>query len=423
MDVESIKNVVIRQREEVEDLFERERIIRRNIDFRGLKGYLMYPNILAILGVRRSGKSVLSWQLAKGEEFAYINLFDERLSGMKTADLDKLVNAFYELYSPGIEFLIFDEIQHIPKWEMFVSRLRINKRLIITGSSSTLLSGELATYLTGRHIDFTLFPFDFSEHLRIRNIKLDKNWLYSSKQTSVVKRELNEYLLNGGFPEMHKFGKNIVVRIYSDIIERDIIQRHGIRKVSTFKEISKYIVSNASSEITYNRIKNIFGVGDIHTVKNYISYMSDAYLIIILERYSPKLKEQFLAPKKVYCIDTGIINSIGFKSSENFGRLMENLVAIELKRRNKEVYYWKDYQGREVDFVVKEGLKVKELIQVCYDLDFNSKEREVKALVKASKELGCNSLLVITWDHEGEEEFKGKRIEFRPLWKWLLFSQ
>ena len=179
--------------------------------------------------------------------------------------------------------------------------------------------------------------------------------------------------------------------------------------------------------MTYNKLKNIFLIKKIPTIKNYVKYFEEAYLVFILERFSFKLKEQIIAPKKIYCIDTGIINSISFKFSRNFGKLFENVVCIELFRRKSysqtevEIYYWKNFQQEEIDFVIKEGLKIKQLIQVCYDLsDEKTKQRELKALLKGSKELKCNNLLIITNNYEGEEKVEGRIIKHLPLWRWLL---
>lgn len=430
MNTEDLKRVAISQREEMEDLLSREKIIERDVDNNKLRSFLLHPNVLAILGVRRCGKSLLSWLLLRGLKFGYINFFDERLFGFKAKDLEKLVEAFYQLYGTDLEYLILDEVQHVSGWEQFVSRIRTSKKVIITGSSSQLLSGELATFLTGRHIDFELFPFNFKEFLRFRGIELSSNWQYSTKEVSVVKSVLEEYLKNGGFPEVQKFGKRILVSIYSDILEKDVISRHRIRKEVAFKEFSNFLVSNVSSELSFNRLKNVLSIKDVHTIKNYADWLSDAYLMFFLERFSPKLKLQFISPKKVYCVDNGIITSIGFRVSENFGKLMENVVAVELLRRRSyrfrdlQVFYWKDYQQNEVDFIVKEGLNIKQLIQVTYAVDKGDiNPREIKALLKASKELSCKDLLVITWDYEDEFETEGKKIKFLPLWKWLLADE
>jgi len=427
MDIESIKRIIASQREEIEDLFRSERMIEREVNKESLRNFLKHPNVLAILGVRRCGKSVLSYMLLRNETSGYINFFDERLAGLTAKDLENVLQAFYELYSPGIEFLLFDEIQHVNGWERFISRLRTSKKIIITGSSSQLLSGELSTSLTGRHMDLELYPFNFREFLKINGVELTDDWAYSTRQISVVKKNLEKFLKIGGFPETSKFGARMLLTVYSDILEKDIIKRHNIKKEMTFKEIAKYLVSNFSSEFTFSKLKRIFGIKDVHTVKNYVEYMREAYLLLVVERFSTKLKQSFIAPKKIYCVDTGIANAIGFKLSESMGKLMENTVAIELTRRKSyefndwEIFYWKDYQQHEVDFIVKEKERVPQLIQVTHASARDEIEkREFEALVKAGEELRSKNLLVITWDLEDEAEYKGKEIKFLPLWKWLL---
>ncbi len=426
MNVEDIKHVIVNQHEEIEDVFNRERIIERDVPVEDLRSFLTHPNILTILGVRRCGKSLFTRLLLKDEEHGYINFFDERLAGIEAGELKKVLQAFYEL-NGNIEYLVFDEIQNVPGWERFVSRLRTSKKIVITGSNSQLLSGELATFLTGRHVDFTLFPFNLREHLALNEVELKDEWTYSTRKVAEVKRHLERHLLIGGFPEVHRFGGRILQTIYSDIIENDVLNRYKIRKTQALRELARYSVSNFSNEITFSKLKNTLRLKDAHTVSRYMNHLTNAYLFFLLERFSFKLKEQFLAPKKIYCIDPGLIHTLSFRTSENRGGLMENLTLIELLRRksyefrDQEIYYWKDHQGKEVDFILKEGTKVKELIQVCYDpTDPDTRKREVKALVKASKELQCKDLKIITWDHEEEESIDGKKIVYTPLWKWLL---
>ncbi len=420
METEQLKRVIESQREEVEEKFSKEEIVERDgLDL--AKGYLVAPNILVILGIRRSGKSIFSLLLSRElkERAAYINFVDERLINIKTEDLDRVLQAFYELYG-DIEFIILDEIQQVHGWELFANRLRRTKKVIVTGSDSKLLSGELATHLTGRHIDFTLYPFSFKE-ITSPNVNI-----YSTREIAAAKNELKKYADGSGMPEFRKFGREIVREIYGDIVTKDCIQRHGIRDEKSFREIASYLVSNFSAEFTYSKLAKIAGLKDTNTAKNYVQYLQEAYLLAVIERYSHKLKQQIIAPKKAYCIDHGFCNFVSFNISKNQGRIYENIVCVELLRKKSrnpmlEVYYWKDHQHREVDFVVKKGSKVDQLIQVCYDpLDEATKERETKPLIKAAEELKCKNLLIITSDHEKTEK-KGKyKIQYIPLWKWLL---
>ncbi len=424
MQLQEIKEVIASQREEIEEKFEKTKIIEREIDKERLKGFLKSPNALAILGVRRCGKSILSLQIFKNEKFGYINFDDERIMDFNARDFNKVMEAFYELYG-RIEKIILDEPHNITGWELFVNRLRRTKKVIVTGSNSKMLSGELATHLTGRHIDFTLYPFSFREFLEYNDFKMEK-YLTTTK-IALIKNLLRQYVDQGGFPERYLIGKEMLVSIYFDILEKDIIGRIKIKKRAAFKEMAKYLISNFSSEITFSKLKNILKIKDQHTIKNWIDGLEEAYLVKVIERYSPKLKESIIAPKKAYCIDTGIIRAISFRFSENIGKIMENMVIIELLRRKSywhgdwEIFYWKDHQGREVDFIVKEDMDVKQLIQVTYASARDEIEtREIKALIKASEILHCNNLLIITWDYEDKIKVNKKTIKCVPLWKWLL---
>lgn len=416
------KELVKEQRAELETIETGGKLVERGRLNEG-KRFLKYPNILAVTGVRRCGKSIFSYLLAKGSRFGYINFDDERMVGTRTEDLDRVLQAFYELYG-DVEYVILDEIQNVPGWELFANRLRRTKKVILTGSNSRLLAGELATHLTGRHIDLTLFPFSFREFLDSNDVKTAE--VYTTMEKAEILKFLNEYLEAGGFPETKKFGRAVVSGIYNDIIMKDILLRYKIKKKEELRKLANYLVTNFSREITYSRLARAFGVRHVSTMSNWVSYLADAFLILKLERYTPKLKQQFIAPKKVYCVDTGIINLMGFRSSENSGRLMENCVAIELQRRKSpgepdEIYYWKDHQQNEVDFVVKGKIDVKQLIQVTYASGRDEiKEREIDGLMKASAELKCDDLSVITWDYESEEKSDGKLVRFIPLWKWLL---
>lgn len=415
-----MKRIIENQRLEIEEKFAKEKILARD-GLATAKSHLSHPNILVVLGVRRSGKSIFSILLGRElkEKAAYINFVDERLINIQTEDLDRALQAFYELYG-DIEFVILDEIQRVRGWELFANRLRRTKKVIITGSDSKLLSGELATHLTGRHIDFELFPFSFSETTNL------KSGIYSTKETANAKKELQKYVEGSGFPEFKKFGAPIVREIYGDIVTKDCIDRHGIKEKQAFREMAFYLASNYSSEFTYSKLAKITGLKDPNTAKNYVQYLQEAYLLAVIERFSQKLKQQIIAPKKAYCIDQGICNFISFSLSKNQGKLCENIACIELLRQksrneNLEIYYWKDHQQNEVDFVIKNNRKVSQLIQVCHNLsDENTKERETKALLKASKELDCKNLLVLTSDQEGTETIKKCKITYKPLWKWLL---
>jgi len=416
-----LKVIIKEQRQEIEKIEKKEKIIEREM-LKEAKTFLSHPNIVVVTGIRRCGKSIFSYLLEKNNKFAYINFDDERLSEVTGKELNKILEAFYELYG-DVEYIILDEIQNVSGWELFVSRLRRTKKVILTGSNSNLLSGELATHLTGRYVDIKLFPFSFHEFLTLKGFQFSK--AYTTEERARIFSYLNDYLVLGGLPEVYKFGKAIAVKIYEDILTKDIALRYKINKVGEFKNLAKYLISNSSEEVSFTKLSNILGVKHVSTISKWVSYIENAFLIFRLERFDFKLKQQFIAPKKIYCLDTGVVDSIGFKFSENKGKILENSVAVELQRRkeknNLEIYYWKDARQNEVDFVIKQRTKVIQLIQATYiSSKLEIKEKRIKSLLKASKELKCNNLLVITWDYEAEERIDSKKIKFVPLWKWFL---
>ena len=299
--------------------------------------------------------------------------------------------------------------------------------LLITGSNAKLLSAELATHLTGRHLSVEMFPFSFKESLQASGFEFKKE--YTQEEIGEILNRLKKYVDVGGFPEVVVKGYDYAYlqSLFDSIIFKDIVKRYRIRYSDALYNLAKYLMSVFAQEASFTNLKNMLNFRSVHTVQNYVSYIEETYLVFSLDRFSFKQKEQVTSPKKIYAIDTGMINAIAFQSSGNFGRLMENAVAVELLRRrsckgaNTGIYYYKDYFGKETDFVIKEGMKVRQLIQACYDIgNADTKEREIKGLLKASDDLRCNNLVVITWDYEGEEKVDGKKIVYVPLWKWIL---
>lgn len=394
--------------------------------------------IICIAGVRRSGKSTILRQIAKELGFKNImntlivNFEDERFIQKNLKLLIDIYNTYLEKIKPKKKpFVFLDEIQNVPEWERFVRGTHERKEasIVVSGSSSKLLSAELATLLTGRHITFFVYPLSFKEFLKFKNLTIDSEVSILAKRTE-IKRLLAEYLEFGGFPEvvLSSEKKRILLSYFETMITKDIIERFGIREREKIKTLSKYYLTNVSSPVSFNKISKFLNI-PLTTVERFSDYLQTACLIFFLKKFSYSLKEQEKAQRKVYSIDAGLSNALGFRFMKKQGKIMENVVAIELKIRQsfdpgKEIYYWRDYQQREVDFVIKEGTKVRQLIQVCWDLsDLETKEREVKALVKAMEEFKLREGLVVTEDHEGEEKIKGKKIIFVPLWKFLLESQ
>lgn len=415
-----IRDILYLQKREIELLLKEKYIDRINS-----KLDLTNSFIKVIIGPRRAGKSFFSLHLLnKQQNFGYINFDDEKLITLE--DYDELISALNSVYGKP-KILFFDEIQNLPKWELFVNRLqRQGYILILTGSNSHLLSKELATHLTGRHFQKIVFPFSFKEFLSLEGKELT---------TSEIKEKLNDYLIYGGYPEplIKKINyKEYLSTLLNSVLFKDIIKRYNIRFAQAIESLSEQLFSNIANEHSYNSLSKITKIKSSHTIENYLNYLEESFIFFRVRRFSYKLKEQISSIKKIYCIDNGFIHAKAFNSSHNFGKLYENLVAIALKRKELDgklnFYYWKNQQQEEVDFVIKEGTKVRQLIQVCYSLDnLETKNREIRALLKAGNELKCKNLLVISSGKEIEEEIewfgiKGK-IKFIPLWKWLLENE
>ncbi len=425
--INELKKIIVDQQEEIIQQFKKNTFIERDFDIDKIKKYLSAPNIVVISGVRRSGKSTLAILSLQKQKYAHINFDDNRLSQFTTDDFEKLLQAFYELYGEDLEYFIFDEIQNIDGWELFITRLRRSKKIIITGSNANLLSGQLATHLTGRYINITLYPFSFQEFLRYQGVELSKKNIYSTTRIAEINKQFEKYIKLGGFPEVYKISGDIIEGIYQNILYKDILVRYNIRHRDVFGKMTAYLISNFSERFSYRKLTGIFKIKDEHTTKDYVSYLQESFLISILEKCSFKLKVQELSSKKVYPVDTGLINEVAFQLMDNIGRLMEVIVYLELQRRksydkNKvEIFYWQNYQDQEVDFVIKKGAKIRQLIQVSHNLDNEmTKKREIRSLLKGSKELRCDELVIITRNDENEIVVDNKKIKVVPIWKWLL---
>jgi predicted AAA+ superfamily ATPase len=418
-----LKTILKDQRRELEEKFKVTNVVKREFEERG-KEFLKSKLVKVTTGIRRCGKSFFTYSLLKDLNFGYVN-FDEKI--LLSLNPLKILSTLIEIHGT-INIFFLDEIQNLEGWELFVNKLqRGGHNVFITGSNAKLLSKELATHLTGRHIPLEIFPFSFKEFLAALDFKED---LETTKGKSLAKHYLVEFLEMGGFPEVvvEKENPSVYLRtLFYDIIEKDVILRYNIAYKSVIRELALTLISNFCNYVSFRKIKESFKLGSEHTVKNYISYLNEAYLFLGLSKFSYKPKEIERSVKKIYCIDCGMINNVATRFSENRGKFLENLVAIELLRRknywfnNWEIFYWKDYQQHEVDFVVKEGLKIKQLIQVTYANNRDEIEkREIRALLKASYLLKCDDLLIITWDYEDEIKVNDKTIKCLPLWKWLL---
>ena len=412
-----IKDIIILQKRELAQKL-KELYIPREAEIKEIKSDL----IKVIIGPRRAGKSSFSIRcLNKLSNFGYVNFDDEKL--VDTTNYNEIISAVEDVYSKP-KYLLLDEIQNLAKWELFVNRLqRQGYNLIITGSNSKLLSFELATHLTGRYSSILLFTFSFKEFLKFNGQEVTE---------TETKARLNSYLELGGYPEplVKKLNyKEYLSTLLDSIIYKDIVKRFKIRSAQGIEDLSSYLISNIAKDYSYNTLMQVTKCKSVHTVEKYLNYLEESFVLFKLHRFSFKVKEQINSPKKIYCFDNGFISAKAFKISRDIGRIYENTVAIKLKKLELEgkisVFYWKNQQQQEVDFVIKKHAKVKQLIQVCYDItDLVVKKREIRTLILASKELKCRNLLVITNDYEAEndKEWFGvkRKIKFIPLWKWLL---
>lgn len=296
-------------------------------------------------------------------------------------------------------------------------------KFFITGSNASLLSKELGTKLTGRTIVTELYPFSFREFLLFKGYTLKKDSLSLTKERALLKKHFNEYLKAGGMPEYLKYNDPVVLRrTYEDILYRDIVVRYGIKEVKALRELSLYFLSNTTTMFTYNSLKKTLNLGSVNTVKSYIEYLENSFLMFTANKFSYSLKKQFVAPKKVCCIDNGLIEAVAFQFSKNIGRFYENLVFLELKRKGgKDIYYYQTEDNQEVDFLIKQGNKIATLIQVTESLDEDKvRTREINALNKAMDELKINKSLILTYDTEENIKSVNKTIIVKPIYKWLF---
>ena len=433
MDTKSkLKHVFVEWQERELPEFQRR---RRDTD-------LNSPHIVDILGVRRCGKTYYMFQLISEllnsgvpkSNILYINLDDDRLQPLNGDELHLLIETFNEFHEVSLDYklyLFLDEIQNIPDWEKWAKSTydkHKNIKISVSGSNASLLSHDISTLLTGRHITTRMFPFSFAEFLDYHEIEFQLKTLQYSKQKTLVKKKFNEYLENGGFPEVIYYPgsgqRELLQSYFDDIIYRDIISRFNIRNPHIFKQLSIFCISNISKPHSFNSLRRLFAnyaTLSTDAVINYLSYLEDAFLLFTVPHYDYSLKKQINKPKKLYCIDSGMVNAVSFHFSDNLGQLYENLVFLQLKRSNRETYYWQSAKGYEVDFVIKEGLKASQLIQVCFDIsDAETRSREVRGLVEGLNYFDLSKGTIITSDFFHEEIVDGKVVHYVPLWYWLL---
>ena len=397
----------------------RKHLIHRDIE---MEKYISTSQVVIISGIRRCGKSSLMFLIKekmnlKDSDYCYFNFDDERIIA-DISILDNIYNLHLEVY--GKEPVLFlDEIQNIGNWEKFVNRMyEQGIKVFVTGSNAKLLSSEISTSLTGRNKLIELYPFSFSEYLRFIGNNYNLNHL-NSKSKALLLKDFNNYFETGGFPLVVKENDTELINAYfKDILYRDIISRYRLTQVNEIKQIGLYFASNIGKLFSYSTLQEISGVKSLSSIKDYLFYYEQSYLYFYLKKFDYSVKKQIMNPKKVYTIDPAFAHRLGFNFSANKGRILENIVYLELLRRGKEVYY---HSGKkECDFVIKEGLKVVEAIQVAYQVNINNHEREYEGLQEAMLTYNLKEGLVLNFNSEESFIPTNDGIKVIPVWEWLL---
>ena len=404
-----MKTTILNQRAERDELLSRpyqQRHTKYDAD-----ELLQNPLIKLITGPRRVGKSVFALLMLQGKNFAYLNFDDNQL--LEKWDEDLAMSALDDVY-PDYDFMLLDEIQNLPDWDLWVSKLyRRGKNLIITGSNANMLSSEMATVLTGRYLQIEMLPFSLEETMRWKNISPDRE--EQATQAIVL---ADDYMRNGGYPETipaRSITKSYLSTLFDSILLKDVAQRHNVRNTTDLYNLATYLLSNFCNPISANELAGELGMSSVATTKKFCDYLNEPYLFFYLPRFNNKLKLMNKAPKKAYVVDNGFVQSTAFKLSENLGRLLENQVFVELLRRGyipgQTLFYYRTRNDKEIDFVTRKGTKVEQLIQVCYDMTSEkTRKRELDALVEAAEELHCDNLHIITNSQEEQIEWKGTAI-------------
>ena len=405
-----MKTTILNQRAERDELLSRpyqQRHTKYDAD-----ELLQNQLIKLITGPRRVGKSVFALLMLQGKNFAYLNFDDNQL--LEKWDEDMAMSALDDVY-PNYDFMLLDEIQNLPDWDLWVSKLyRRGKNLIITGSNANMLSSEMATVLTGRYLQIEMLPFSLDETMRWKNISPDRE-----EQAAQAVVLADDYMRNGGYPETipaRSITKSYLSTLFDSILLKDVAQRHNVRNTTDLYNLATYLLSNFCNPISANELAGELGLSSVATTKKFCDYLNEPYLFFYLPRFNNKLKLMNKAPKKVYVVDNGFVQSTAFNLSENLGRLLENQVFVELLRRGyipgQTLFYYRTRNDKEIDFVTRKGTKVEQLIQVCYDMTSEkTRKRELEALVEAAEELHCDNLLVITNNQEEITNYKDRKIE------------
>lgn len=404
-----MKTTILNQRAERDELMSRP-YQQRHTKY-DAEELLQNPIIKLITGPRRVGKSVFALLMLQGKNFAYLNFDDSQL--LEKWDEDLVMSALDDVY-PGYDFMLLDEVQNLPDWDLWISKLyRRGKNLIITGSNAKMLSREMATVLTGRYLQIEMLPFSLEETMSWKNV----NPLLEEHSAQAIMLT-DDYMRNGGYPETiptRSITKSYLSTLFDSILLKDVAKRHKVRNTTDLYDLATYLLSNFCNPVSANDLAVELGLSSVTTTKKYCDYLNEPYLFFYLPRFNNKLKLMNKAPKKVYVVDNGFVQSTAFNLSENLGRLLENQVFVELLRRgytpSQTLFYYRTRNDKEIDFVTRKGTKVEQLIQVCYDMTSEkTRKRELDALVEAAEELHCDNLRVITNNQHEIIDWKNHKI-------------
>jgi len=415
---EEIKEILVRQRETIlNKKYGIERTVLTQIESK-----MKLPHIVVLTGLRRSGKSTLLRQLIQKQyhdkDFYYLNFEDERLFNFPASEFNRLYEGLVSLYGKKKTFFL-DEIQNVTNFETFVRRFyEEGFKFYITGSSATLLSRELGTKLTGRHVDIIVRPFSFPEFLKLKEVKISKEAMYNTETKVEIKKSFEEYLIKGGMPEYLKYNDpELLTRVYEDTIIKDIAVRYKVKNIVVLKQLYSYLIYNFSNKFSYNSLKNFIPLNSVNTFKKFISYLEETYFAKTIHQFDYSLKKQIINDKKFYVLDNGFIGILSKKITKDNGWLLENLVFNYLNREY-DVFY---YSGKkECDFLTVKNKEIKQAIQVCYELNQENKQREIAGLTEAIAKFKLKEGLLLTNSQEEEMKLDGKKIIIKPVWKWLL---
>lgn len=411
-----MKTSILNQRKERDELLSRSYLIRQtSLNNEQLLGSHL---IKLITGPRRVGKSTQALLMLRNKNFAYLNFDNSTL--LNDWDANLALRLLDEVY-PGYQYIMLDEVQNLKDWDLWVSELlRMGKNLVITGSNAKMLSSEMATVLTGKYIQVEMLPFSLQEFFAWNELDLDK--IHNEQKTELTVLA-DDYMRNGGYPEVvlsRSLTRSYLDTLFDAIILKDIAKRHNVRNITDLNDIAIYLVSNFCNYISANDLTQSLGFSSVNTVKKFMDYLHEPYLFYYLSRYNNKLKIMKKAAKKVYVVDNGFVAAKAFSLSDNLGRLLENQIFVELLRRgynpDNTMFYYHSRNDKEVDFVLRKGAFVEQIIQVCYDMSSaKTEKREIDSLIECAGELNCRNLIIVTNNDKRTIEHSGYNIQVVPI--------